>query len=174
MQHSKVKIMYTDNCYCIEFYLRRVGWDWVCLACKPLFGLSYKPRTMGDNGFGAVGENDWRENPKYSEKTSPSSSLSTTDLTRPELGSNLGRRGGKPMTNLLRYSMAAGSLWSWHCAIVAHVQCLRFRWSNSLSFFGERQSWACSCLLFHSALWSAIVSYPNLFQQLQPNSTSTA
>jgi hypothetical protein len=162
--------MYTGNCCCIEFCLRRVGRDWVRLVTKPLFGLSYKPRTMGDDGFGAVGGDDWRENPKCSEKTCPSSSLSTTDPTRPELGSNPGRLGGKPTTNRLRYSTATGSLLGWHCAIVAHVQCLRFRWSNSLSCFGERQSWACSCLLFHSALWSAIVSYPNLFQHLQPNS----
>jgi hypothetical protein len=33
--------------------------------------------------------------PKYSEKTCPSATLSTTNPTWPDLGSNPGRRGGK-------------------------------------------------------------------------------
>jgi hypothetical protein len=44
--------------------------------------------------------------PKYSEKTCHSVTLSTTNPTWPGLGSNPGRRGGKPASNRLSYSMA--------------------------------------------------------------------
>jgi hypothetical protein len=43
---------------------------------------------------------------KYSEKTCHSATLSTTNPTWPDLGSNLGRRGEKPATNLLSYGTA--------------------------------------------------------------------
>jgi hypothetical protein len=38
---------------------------------------------------------DWQGKPKYSEKTCPSPTLSTTNPTWPDPGSNPGRRGGK-------------------------------------------------------------------------------
>jgi hypothetical protein len=44
--------------------------------------------------------------PKYWEKTSPSATLSTTNPTWHDLGSNPGRRGGKPATNHLSYGTA--------------------------------------------------------------------
>jgi hypothetical protein len=37
---------------------------------------------------------DWQGKPKYSEKPSPSATLSTTNPTWPDRGSNPGRRGG--------------------------------------------------------------------------------
>jgi hypothetical protein len=37
----------------------------------------------------------------------PSATLSTTNPTWPDLGSNPGRRGGKPATNSLSYGMAS-------------------------------------------------------------------
>jgi hypothetical protein len=53
----------------------------------------------------------WNESsqgkPKYSEKTCPSATLSTTNPTWPELISNPGRRGGKPATNRLSYGAAS-------------------------------------------------------------------
>jgi hypothetical protein len=49
---------------------------------------------------------NWQGKPKYSEKTYPSATSPTTDLTWPDLGSNLGRRGGKPATNSLSYGTA--------------------------------------------------------------------
>jgi hypothetical protein len=49
---------------------------------------------------------DLQGTPKYSEKTCPSATLSTTDPTWPDLGSNPGRRGGKPATNRLSYGTA--------------------------------------------------------------------
>jgi hypothetical protein len=49
---------------------------------------------------------DWQGKPKYSEKTCPSATLSTTDPTWPDPGSNQGRRGKKPATNRLSYGAA--------------------------------------------------------------------
>jgi hypothetical protein len=49
---------------------------------------------------------NWQGKPKYSEKTRPSATLSTTNLTWPDPGSNPGRRGGKPATNRLSYGAA--------------------------------------------------------------------
>jgi hypothetical protein len=51
---------------------------------------------------------EWRlaGEPKYSEKTCPSATLSTTNPTWPDPGSKSGRRGGKPATNRLSYGGA--------------------------------------------------------------------
>jgi hypothetical protein len=50
---------------------------------------------------------DWQGKPKYSEKICPSATLSTTNTTWPDPGSNPGRRGGKPATNCLSYGAAS-------------------------------------------------------------------
>jgi hypothetical protein len=52
---------------------------------------------------------NWQGNPNYSGKTCPCATLSTTNPTWPELGSNPGRRGRKPATN--RLSMARPQLY---------------------------------------------------------------
>jgi hypothetical protein len=44
--------------------------------------------------------------PKYSEKICSSATLSTTNPTWPDPGSNPGRRGRKPATNRLSYGAA--------------------------------------------------------------------
>jgi hypothetical protein len=49
---------------------------------------------------------DWQGKPKYSEKTCPSATLSTTNPTWADPGANTGRRGGKPATNRLSYGAA--------------------------------------------------------------------
>jgi hypothetical protein len=49
---------------------------------------------------------DWQGKPKYSEKPFPSATLSTTNPTWPDPGSNPGRRGGKPATNRLSHGAA--------------------------------------------------------------------
>jgi hypothetical protein len=46
---------------------------------------------------------DWQGKPKYSEKTCPSATLSTTNPTWLDPVLNPGRRGGKPATNRLSY-----------------------------------------------------------------------
>jgi hypothetical protein len=50
---------------------------------------------------------DWQGKPKYSEKTCPSVTLSTTNPTWLDPGSNPGCRGGKPATNRLSYGVAS-------------------------------------------------------------------
>jgi hypothetical protein len=82
-------------------------------------GLLYKPQMIDEGDCGAIGEmkigrgnrstrrnEDWQGKPKYSEKTCPSATLSTTNPTWPDLGSNPGRRGGKLATNRLSYGAA--------------------------------------------------------------------
>jgi hypothetical protein len=49
---------------------------------------------------------NWQGKPKYTEKTCPSATLSTTNHTWPDLGSNPGRRGGNPASNRLSYGAA--------------------------------------------------------------------
>jgi hypothetical protein len=49
---------------------------------------------------------DWQGKPKYSEKTRPSATLSTTNPTLPDPSANPGHRGGKPATNRLSYGAA--------------------------------------------------------------------
>jgi hypothetical protein len=53
---------------------------------------------------------DWQGKPKYSKKTYPSTTLSTTQsqITGPAL--EPGRRGGKPATNRLNYGVAFSSI----------------------------------------------------------------
>jgi hypothetical protein len=48
----------------------------------------------------------WQWKPKYSEKTCPSSTLSTTNPTRPYPGSNPVHRVEKPATNRQNYGTA--------------------------------------------------------------------
>jgi hypothetical protein len=50
--------------------------------------------------------NEWQEMPKYSEKTCPDATLSTTNPTWPDPGLNPGRRGGNPATNRFSYGSA--------------------------------------------------------------------
>jgi hypothetical protein len=63
-----------------------------------------------DNRWGWLWSNwwneDWQGKPKYSEKTCPSATLSTTNPTWPGPGPNPGRRDGKPATNRLSYGAA--------------------------------------------------------------------
>jgi hypothetical protein len=50
--------------------------------------------------------NEWQGKLKYSEKTCPDSTLSTTNPTWPDPGLNPGCRGGKPATNRFSYGVA--------------------------------------------------------------------
>jgi hypothetical protein len=82
-----------------------VGWDWVHLVRRPLFGLLYQPRMIDDDECGAVGgKRLGRGNRSTRRKPAP------VPLCPPQiphdLGSYLGRRGGKPATNRLSYGTA--------------------------------------------------------------------
>jgi hypothetical protein len=71
--------------------------------------------------------NEWQGKPKYSEKTYPGATLSTTNPTWPDLGLNPGRRDGKPATNC--FSCGAACLvnlviiwfgYTWHKLVKNH------------------------------------------------------
>jgi hypothetical protein len=51
-------------------------------------------------------DQNWQGKLKYLEKTCPSATLSTTDLTWPDLGSNRGRRSGNMAIKRLSYGTA--------------------------------------------------------------------
>jgi hypothetical protein len=89
-------------CHCIVG-----GWspNWVHSARRPLTGLCTCPGWLW--GW-RIWWNEWQGKPKYSEKTCPGATLSTTNPTWPDPGSNLGRRGGKPATNRFSYGAAQG------------------------------------------------------------------
>jgi hypothetical protein len=91
----------------ISFFLG--GSETVHLVRRPLTGLLYQPRMIDDMCSSRWNEN-WQEKSKYSEKTCPSATLSTTNATWPDLSSNPGRRGSKPAINRLRYGTALGGI----------------------------------------------------------------
>jgi hypothetical protein len=71
------------------------------LVQRPLTGLLYQPRMIDEYGAFWWNEN-WQGTPNYWDKICPSATLSTkTNSTWPDLGSNPGRRDGKPATNRL-------------------------------------------------------------------------
>jgi hypothetical protein len=51
---------------------------------------------------------DWQGKQKYSDKTHPSATLSTTNPTWPDPGSNPGHHGGMPVINCLSYGAVLG------------------------------------------------------------------
>jgi hypothetical protein len=90
------------------FFLSFSGWGetestWYVGCCWPIV-------PAPDDGrwwlWSSLWNEDWQGKPKYSEKTCLSATLSTTNPTWPDLGSNPGRRGWKPATNRLSYGTA--------------------------------------------------------------------
>jgi hypothetical protein len=63
------------------------------------------PGDYDDGEFGGI--KIGRGNRSTRRKTCPSVTLSTTNPTWPDPGSNSGRRGGKPATNRLSYGAAS-------------------------------------------------------------------
>jgi hypothetical protein len=104
-----VKIMRISNLrwsnvqrICEIFYYFFIILSWVRLS--PLPNAAPHDRWWGlwSNWW----NEDWQGKPKYSEKTCPSATLSTTNPAWPDPDSNPGRRGGKPATNPLSYGTA--------------------------------------------------------------------
>jgi hypothetical protein len=74
-----------------------VGWDWVHLVLRSLLVYCTNPQMIDDGDCGAIGGMTiGRGNRSIREKTFPSATLSTTNPTWADPGSNSGRRGGKP------------------------------------------------------------------------------
>jgi hypothetical protein len=94
----------------------KFNWHWIIIfsgvRLNPLgtaatIGLLYQPQMIDDDDCGVVGGiKIGKGKPKYSEKTCPSATLSITNTTWSDPGSNPCRRGRKPATNRLSYSMA--------------------------------------------------------------------
>jgi hypothetical protein len=103
-------------------YVRKLMTQWTTFCRVGFFiasGVGLSPWYYGhfwpivpapDDRWGWLWSNwrneDWQGKPKYSEKTFPSATLSTTNPTWPDPGSNPGCRGGKPATNRLSYGAA--------------------------------------------------------------------
>jgi hypothetical protein len=81
---------------------------WCGVRLSPLGSSAIVP-APGDRWW--VWSSWWNENwqgkRKYSEKTCPSATSSTTNSTWTDLDSNPGRRSGKPATNCLSYDAAS-------------------------------------------------------------------
>jgi hypothetical protein len=84
-----------------------VGWDLVSWYCGQYWPIVPAP---DDDRWWWLRRNwwngDWQVKQKYSAKTCPSATLSTTNSTWLDPGLNPGRRGGKPATNRLSYGAA--------------------------------------------------------------------
>jgi hypothetical protein len=90
-----------------DFFLVFFGWGetestWYFSHCWPIVPAPDDHSCLWSSWW----NEDWQGKPKYSEKTCPSATLSATNPTWPDLGSNPGRRGGKPATNRLSYGTA--------------------------------------------------------------------
>jgi hypothetical protein len=93
---------YSIMLFFLFFKFLGVRWDWVRLVRRQLIGP--------DDGLWWMWSSPWNENwqgkPKYSEKTCPSATSSTTNPPWTDLGSNSGSRREKPATNHLSYGTA--------------------------------------------------------------------
>jgi hypothetical protein len=87
-----------------QFFFKFMRWDFG--YCGHYWPIVPAP----DDRWGWLWRNwwneDWQGKPKYSVKTFPSATLSTTNPKWLNPVLNLGRRGGKPATNRLSYGAA--------------------------------------------------------------------
>jgi hypothetical protein len=113
-------------------FLFLLSWSGVRLSPLGTSAANWPVVPASDDRY--VWSSQWNENwqgkPKYSEKNCPGPTLSTTDPTWPDLGSNPGRRGGKPATNRLSYAKAYDDVISLHYTVVPSFQLWRFVKSN--------------------------------------------
>jgi hypothetical protein len=78
------------------------------LVLRPLIGLLYQSRMIDNGDCGAVGGMRIGKGNRSTRKNPcPSATLSTTKVTRPDLGTNTGYCGGEKATNHLGYSTAS-------------------------------------------------------------------
>jgi hypothetical protein len=122
------------------------GWspNWVHSAPRPFTVLLYLPRVIVRMENFRWNE-DWQGKPKYSKKTCPDATLSTTNPTWPDPGSNPGRRGGKPATNRLSYGAALAPRLIKHLVLYAVMApCLNTRkLNNTLLWLNIKLSLLC-------------------------------
>jgi hypothetical protein len=138
----------------VFFWFLGVGWDRVHLARRPIVPAS-------NDRWWWMWWSQWNENwqgkSKYSEKSCPNATLSTTNPTWPEQGSNRGRRSGKRVTNRLSYGTAIRrSRWAFRVLLVRNEKvndvlrwfdCLRIvklgwlRWTRHVYRFDRETFW---------------------------------
>jgi hypothetical protein len=92
-------------CHSLFSSFMRYG-ETVHLTLRPLTGPLYQPRMIKWWVWSSRWNENKQGNPKYSDKSCPSATLFTKNLTLLDLGSNPGRRCGKPATNRLSYGTA--------------------------------------------------------------------
>jgi hypothetical protein len=114
------------------FYSHSGGWspNRVHSSRRPLTGRLYLPGWLW--WWRIWWNEDWQGKPKYSEKTCPSATWSTTNPTWPDPGSNPGRRGGKPATNRLSYDTAMSHMFVW--LRIRIIESLSMNWILSFKF----------------------------------------
>jgi hypothetical protein len=97
--HNRASTGGTDCVNVFFFY----SWSrvWLHLVHELLVALHYQPRIIDE--YGTVGGMRIARGNKWSHKICPIATLSTTDRTWPDLGSNLGFRSRKPAANCLSY-----------------------------------------------------------------------
>jgi hypothetical protein len=116
-QHSrksaqKISSLYSILSTTIHFSLQGISHTSIVIFLVSFSGVRLSPLGTSANIWPIVPAPDdrwwvwssrWNENwqgkPKYSEKTCPIATLSTTNPAWPDRGLNPGRRGGKPATN---------------------------------------------------------------------------
>jgi hypothetical protein len=77
------------------------------LGTAATIGLLFQPHMRDDGECAAIGGTKIDTgNRSTGRKPAPSATLSTTNPTSPDPGSNTGRRGRKPATNRLSYGTA--------------------------------------------------------------------
>jgi hypothetical protein len=104
----------------------------------------------------------WNEDRQYSEKTCPSATLSTTNLTWPDPGLNPGRRGEKPPTNRLIYGAVAYYNDRFLSSCLWEVSFLSMFWDFGFKFWPRVWLYWPKCPLFSSV-------YQGKYQHSTPN-----
>jgi hypothetical protein len=122
----------------VLFQFLGLGWDWVHFVCRPLFGLLHQPHMIDDNVWSRWWNKNWQGKLKYSGKTCPSATLSTTNPTWHDLG----HCGGKPAT---AWAMAQPDLNLWSANYMqCHLKGCDNTWWQCLTFATLPRA---SCLL---------------------------
>jgi hypothetical protein len=95
----------------VQGLIRPTPYTYKSLGTAATSGLLYKPQMIDEDEFGAIGGMKiGRGNRSTRRKPVPAPLCPTTNPTWPDPGSNPGRHGGKPATNLLSYGAVAWCL----------------------------------------------------------------
>jgi hypothetical protein len=99
-------------------------------------GLLFRPQMTDDDDCGTVGGMRIdRGNRGTRRKLAPTATLSTTNPTWTDPGSNLGLRGGKQVTNCLSYGTASTCPWKLYVLqLIRRRYVIRKEWSEWMRF----------------------------------------